>query len=566
MIVVTFKGAPSPLLGRVKGITVGPHVPGPSVCAAMVDALDRFRVEPDAFLFVAPGGRINSARIWPVVDRADWDVAAYVDCIGNLPKAPGVFSGVGRLSLQTLLIRPTAAGKRLLARWAERNAVRAGNEAVELAIALVETRTPFLQLPRSWVWQEEMRAMDSMAEAVVEFGGHPASVPTEVPKKAVQVQRKEEKRRDPEVLQSGHFLSWASYGRLNREVLFRIANSLTVRIEPQSEAVLVDEYTRARVDSFRETLIGPKAPVLRFFGPDYQPSPGRFAVNFTLMETERVHLDMVRKINTRFSELWTCTEWGRNAFVQSGVKIPTRVIPLGVDSVVYRPQKRRRLQDCQLISTSARGTRGTPSGFVVLVVGLPSRRKNFELIADAMEEVFPRRADVDLVVATTHAPSGWSDVFRRRLSSLKIRVWTLEGTFTDHEMSEIYSAADVVASASLGEGWFLPGHEGAACGKPIVVPRNSVHPEVFGDDAWMFDHEGMERIPEAESVSPWYVEAEWPIYRKKARQQLGELLQEVHDGGREVRERTKRLRERMVRLTWDATAAAVARRLIEVQP
>src|SRR6185369_10767377 len=143
MILVTFRDAPSPLPGNVKGVVVVRDVEAPLVCAALSDAVRRFANERDAFLFVAPGGRVATARVWPVLRTSGWDVAAFVDRIGKLPKRPGIFSGIGRVSLQTILIRPTEAGRRLLARWAERVAVRPGNEAVELAIALVETGTAF---------------------------------------------------------------------------------------------------------------------------------------------------------------------------------------------------------------------------------------------------------------------------------------------------------------------------------------------------------------------------------------------------------------------------------------
>jgi glycosyltransferase involved in cell wall biosynthesis len=603
MIVVTFKGAPSPfapLVGRVKGVTVGSYVRGPSVCAAMVDALQRFTLERDCFLFVAPGGRIHSARLWPVLEGTDWDVAAYVDHIGSAPKCPGVFSGIGRVSLETLLIRPTEAGKRVLARWAERCAVRPGNEAIEIAIALVETRVAFLQLGRAWIWREsEHRAHEPMAEPVVEFGfpihftAQAAPRPStmtqinkavdavsefkkksfvhEVSKPPPKVREKRlppYKQKSPEVLWNGHLYSYASYGKINREVLLRVANSVSVQLDSTTtESILVDEYTRTRIDPYKTTLIGPRAPFLRFFGPDFQPQTGRHRINWTLMETHgRVHRDMVDKVNENYDELWVCTRWNAETFRVGGVKVPISVVPLGVDRAIYRPQRRRKLPPCRLLSTSKRGTISVPSGFVFLSVGLPSARKGFEVAADALALAFNPRTDVDLVIATTHGPTSWTSKLAAHVAGSRMRVWVLEGRFNEHEMAGIYAASDAYVSASIAEGWNLTAHEAATCFRPVIVPRNSVHPEVFGENAFLFETDGVGRVPEVESVSPWYVGMEFSLLRAKARKSLAEAMQTVFGGGSRVRQKVQALDNWLSKFTWDATAACVVRRLIEVQP
>jgi glycosyltransferase involved in cell wall biosynthesis len=572
MIVVTFKGAPSPLVGHVKGITICALARGPSPADAFLDALGRFTIERDGFLFVQPGARVWTAPVLERLRSKDFDVAAYVDRIGSTPTTPRQFDGIGVVSLETILVRPTTGARRLLDRWVQRNAAYPGKEDVNLCIALTETReTSFLFLPPTWRWHAESFIPES--DAVVRFGSVQSlpAVTYEPPKpkpvESTALKHVYKKSNFPEVLQSGHFLSWASYGRLNREILFRIANSLAVRIESDSkEAILVDEYTRTKVESFQSTLIGPKAPILRIFGPDHEPQKDRFSICYTLMETDRVHRDMVEKINSRYSELWTCTNWGKSAFVGSGVRIPTRVVPLGINPAIFKPLKKIAFPECRLVSTSKRGNYRSPSGWIALAVGLPSRRKNFEFIAEAIELAFPKKSDVDFVIATTHAPGSWSSRIHDKLANLKTRVWILEGKFTDTQMAEIYSSSDAIVSASLGEGWGLPSHEGAACGKPIIVPRNSANPDVLGEDAWMFEKDGISKCPEAESVSPWYVDMDWPRYGARARRALAELIRTVHSGGREVRERTERLQVRMSRMTWDITAELITNRLIEVQP
>lgn len=64
-------------------------------------------------------------------------------------------------------------------------------------------------------------------------------------------------------------------------------------------------------------------------------------------------------------------------------------------------------------------------------------------------------------------------------------VWTDEvrymlGGFPPHVMSVLYSAFDVLAAASLGEGFGLPTLEAQACGCPVIVNNFSAQPELCG--------------------------------------------------------------------------------------
>jgi|KBSSwiStaDraftv2_1062776.scaffolds.fasta_scaffold03148_28 glycosyltransferase involved in cell wall biosynthesis len=576
MIVVTFKGAPAPLVGKIRDWAVS-YEKGSSVAEAIASALDRFKNEPNGWIFVTPGGRIRSARTFPIMCAADWDVAAHVDRIGRIPQNPCTFDGVGRISLRTVLFKRTPASLRVLERWRARNAITLDREAINLAISLAEVReTRFQFLPRTWIWNEqEMRSLDPVAESVIDFSPHAPIVASEPKKQDLAPAPPPKpapppvhKPRGPEVLWNGHFYSYASYGKINRETLLRTANSVAVKIDGStSEIVLVDEYTRARLDPYKATLIGPRAPFLRFFGPDFRPPTGRHRINWTLMETHgKVHADMAKQVNDSYDELWVCTEWNAATFKASGVRVPISVVPLGIDRAVYRPQKRRKLPPCRLLSTGKRATIASPSGFIFLSVGLPSPRKGFEVIADALEMAFGPRADVDLVVASTHGQTAWTMKLAAHVARSKVRVWILEGRFNEHEMSGIYAASDAYVSASIGEGWNLPAHEASACLKPVIVPRNSVHPEIFGEDAFVFDVDGVGRMPEVEPVSPWYVGMEFSLLRTKATRNLADAMLAVRDDSHKVRSKVQLLNDRLSSLTWDATASNVTRRLIEVQP
>lgn len=578
MIVVTFRGAPSPLVGNVAGITVSMNAKGPSVSEALYDAVLRFPIEKNSFMFVSPGARISSARIWPIMRRDDFDVAAYVDRIGAVQKGPGVFDGIGRVSTDTLIFRKTDGARRVMERWITRNTETPGRESINLAISIRETGIRFLQLPRTWVWRSDMRSIDSSADPIVEFLDLKNKSAASPEMKIGDLTSPEKKKPEPPkplgpgVSWVGHLYQYTGYGKANREILFRIANSMSVRIDDShKEPIYVDEDLRRRLDAHKNVIVNPRAPLLRMMGPDLISTTARHRIVWTMQESShRVHDDMVKRANQNFDQLWTPTQWNLEVFRDSGVKIPMRVARLGVNPMIYKrvqPIDRKPLPPCRLISTSRRGLTAVPAGFIFLTVGLPGFRKGWDVIADALELTFSRKRNVNLIIALTHSPATWNEKIYKQFANYKTPIWTLEGSFGEHAMADIYCSSDAYVSASRGEGWNLPATEAAACELPVIVPNNTVHPEIFGSDAFFFNGDGEKKYPEGDWISDWYKGMLFTRFGKRSIRKLAEAMTFVLEEGSNVRARTLGVSLRILdRFTWENSVAIAVPRLLEVQP
>lgn len=571
MIVVTFRGSPSPMGGRVRGISEDALSPGPAVAQAVTASMKRHGGEKDGFLFVSPGAVIRSARIWPVVyGKAVFDVAAHVDRIGDGPAKPRRFDGIGRVSTETLYFRPTDGARRVLERWTERNAVAPGRESINLAIALAELPdVTFLHLPATWVWREGVhRALDPMVEPVIEFQSNHPAVTKRRSEKIEQVQPSIYTQKGPELVVVSHLYQWTGFGNMARQILFRVSNTVKVKIDDtHKEPCYVDRDLQSRLDAYKGAIVGPRAPLLRMMGPDHIASKERHRLLWAMQETsKRVHPDMVRRINENFDELTVPTSWGLGVFRDSGVRIPGCVIPLGVNPLIYRPLRRKPLPKCRLISTSRRGLFASPDGFIFLTVGLPGR-KGWDVIADAFERAFLWKRNVHFVIGLTHSPPAWNQKIYEQFAKYKVPIWTLEGSFSDHEMAGIYNSSDCYVSASSGEGFGLTPAESAACGKPVIVPNNTSHTEVFGPEAFLFDGDGERVRPEWDTISDWYKGMLFTYFGKKAIGRLADLMKFVKDGGTEVRSKANALQKKIVeQYTWDKSAEAITRRILEAQP
>lgn len=537
-----------------------------SLPKAILDTMDTFRNVED-FLFVEPGAAIRENPKL-LLDVKTFEVAAYVDKLGRCPAPPSRFDGVGRVGILTLFFRSTNGGRRVLARWAERLRLRGtGCPAEDLLYTLAEMKdVPFCYLPQTYSWVEStMRAFQTDAQPVIEH--HRAVHAPPPPARSPREPASKPKPRPPEVLWVGHLYQYTGYGKANREILFRVANTINVRIDDAHlEPVYVDKALQVRLDAHKQVLVGPRAPLLRFMGPDHIAAGDRHRIVWTMMETsERVHPDMIARANKNFDELWTPTFWNLDVFRASGLRIPSRTMPLGVDTVMFQPRKRRKFPECRLASTGRRGLVARPDGFTALTIGLPGFRKGWDVIADAFESIFARNRSAHLVIGVTHAPAAWKEKVYRQFARYRANIWTLEGSFDESELAGIYSASDVYVSASRGEGFNMPALEATACGIPVVLPMNSAHPEVF-PHAFFFNGEGTKTYPEGDWISDWYRGMLFTKFGRKSRASLAEILYDLSKG-KNLDNRTMRARNTVIEnFTWDIAAMNVSRRLLEVQP
>jgi glycosyltransferase involved in cell wall biosynthesis len=371
----------------------------------------------------------------------------------------------------------------------------------------------------------------------------------------------------PGVLWEGVFDGWSGYTKLSYEIIHRISNHLHVEAKHALRCGGRNGDLDHRIRFYQQNKVSPTSPYVRAFGPDVavMPPGERRRIVFTMMETEVVHPEMVELIN-RFDECWAPTQWGLDAFRRSGVRVPFLQIPLGVDSIVYRPIEGATLPECKLVSTPYAGLSQVPDEFLFLTVGLPSVRKGFDVLTEAFEKAFSGNDDVALICAVTHFNDSDTTIFDL-CRSMKSKIYMLNGSFDEHEMAKIYNACDAYVTASRGEGWNLPLVEASACGLPSIVPRHTSHPEVAGENAFMYNCDGVGELPGSENISKWYKGMPFPILGKRAKKELTELLKFVASGDPEIAVKTNATRERTIsKWSWDNCASIVAKRLLELQP
>jgi glycosyltransferase involved in cell wall biosynthesis len=192
------------------------------------------------------------------------------------------------------------------------------------------------------------------------------------------------------------------------------------------------------------------------------PSRGPF-VMYQPWEFGVVPASWVDPIRRRVDEVWTPSDYARQAYIAAGVAPElVHVVPNGVDLERFSPDGPARELP-------------TGKGTIFLFVGGTTYRKGIDLLLEAYGRAFTAADDVCLAVKGVGANTS----YRGQTAEEMIRQFRAlpdapELLFLDEDVPfeqvpDLFRAADVVVQAYRGEGFCLPALEALACGKPVIV-------------------------------------------------------------------------------------------------
>lgn len=176
-------------------------------------------------------------------------------------------------------------------------------------------------------------------------------------------------------------------------------------------------------------------------------TPNKKVIYFTMWETDSIGQQMVGILNQCVAVIVPC-QWNKETFERSGVTVPIRVVPLGINKqhFYYRTPVPR--------GTCVFGAAGR--------LGHGIARKGVHMVMEAFQEAFPRDiADVSLRIKC------FTDC---KITAPKDRRVTLTPEYMDEsKVAEWLSGLTAFVSAASGEGWGLWQHQALAVGRPVIA-------------------------------------------------------------------------------------------------
>ncbi|MCP9488908.1 MAG: hypothetical protein MSC31_03430 [Solirubrobacteraceae bacterium MAG38_C4-C5] len=172
----------------------------------------------------------------------------------------------------------------------------------------------------------------------------------------------------------------------------------------------------------------------------------------------------------------TPTEWNREIWQRLGVTTPIDVVPLGVETAIYRPAK-------------------TPSFTVFTAhenLGSGSSRENWRDTLQAFYTAFRGRSDVELLVKTWRwKPDRWAQEKIEMASQLEMDLAdapptaVMDDELSADEMRRLYQECWLFLKNANREGWGLPASEAVACGARVAASRiQPLLSHLPSDTAW----------------------------------------------------------------------------------
>lgn len=268
---------------------------------------------------------------------------------------------------------------------------------------------------------------------------------------------------------------------------------------------------------------------------------------FTMMETRALHKDYTIRCNCA-DEIIVPSKWCMDIFRESGVKRPMSVVPLGVDTSLYRP-------DVEPVGFSK-----NLRSYVFLAVFGWSMRKGYDCLLKAFLEEFSSDEDVTLLISSRFF--GSTDESKKqfirndiaRVSSMvsnpkKPQVVLFGDVLSEQMMPRLFAAADCYVLFSRGEGFGLPYIEAGACELPVIATRYSGQTDFLTDEnSYLVDVDGFSKADRTLAmVSYFYENAEFPTLGPKVVEQARHSMRRAFENRDEANRKASLLHQKIVK-------------------
>ena len=198
---------------------------------------------------------------------------------------------------------------------------------------------------------------------------------------------------------------------------------------------------------------------------------GAYKIAFTTTEVDGIPREWVQCLN-EMDEVWSTSEFSRQSFVSSGVKVPTYTIGEGVDPNYFHPgiapYSNPPKEKFRFLSNFAWG-----------------RRKGVDVLFEAFRKEFSDDEDVCLMLKVLPSYIGHNikdelKLVYERKGAAPVYLYDIE--IPKWELGRFYTTGSAFVWPSRGEGFGLPALEAIASGLPIIASNHSAHLEFLTKD------------------------------------------------------------------------------------
>ena len=288
--------------------------------------------------------------------------------------------------------------------------------------------------------------------------------------------------------------------------------------------------------------------VLYASGDLFHKNGGKYRIGYTMLEVDGIPEDWIVQAN-ELDEVWVPSTFNKQTFLDSGLKVPIHVMPLGVNPDFYNPKIRayRPTQRYTFLSVFEWGERKAP-----------------EVLLRAYHNAFTKQDDTLLLLKVINTDPGLN--IQHEINALGLPddgppvAILYNQELPTHQMGSLYRSADCFVTSTRGEGWGMPIIEAMACGKPVIATGWSAHTDFLTDDVG-YQIQAEKMIP-AIAKCPYYDGFRWP---EPDEAHLTHLLRHVYENRDEAMAKGVSASEKVLgQWTWRHASEKIKARLLEI--
>jgi glycosyltransferase involved in cell wall biosynthesis len=315
-------------------------------------------------------------------------------------------------------------------------------------------------------------------------------------------------------------------------------------------------------------------PIVVGFTPVSINAPKRRLIFYTMMETQGLHQEFVKRCNSA-TEIWVPCSFYEKVFKEAGVIKPIHVIPLGVNHLIFTPEAEEPDLIYELIPSGEKVTKLPDDVFRFISLFGWSYRKGPDILCKAFLREFNSTDDVCLVIYSRYMGSSAEKhkqyvrdeilgYYKEIGKENPPKIFYCGDEVPIPQLPGCYAAADAFVLCSRGEGFSLPLIEAAACGTPVISAYNTGMTQYLDDEvAWLVHEDGMGSANEKLCwISEYYRDQQFVILGEDSIRQCQEHMRTLFSNPKEAEIKSRKFRERVLNeYTWDACVSRVAKKL-----
>jgi len=204
-------------------------------------------------------------------------------------------------------------------------------------------------------------------------------------------------------------------------------------------------------------------------------------IGFPIFELDTFTDQEKQELNS-VDSLIVCSKWAQSVIKNNNIHVPTTVVPLGVDTELFRPWSLDSIRPAKPKDKT-----------IFFNCGKWEIRKGHDVLIKVWDKFSQKHDNVELWMMcdnpfnTPQEKSYWESLYNRPNIKLIPRVETQE------EVYNIMSKTDCGIFPSRAEGWNLELLEMMACGKRVITTNYSAHTEFCNsDNSYLVEIDGLE--------------------------------------------------------------------------